>query len=182
MEHRLGGADHENQVGLDQCPIDPERKPAARSELDEIRIGGVVHLELAGEAPAELVGNEALELAGTHLPAEPARDENRLTLQRDADALQLGDRRGQGVLSGIADGAGYRKLRRLDDDGRPPAAGRKLLQGTPGEGEPQRLAHCRADVRERLGGRRRPEHVRVRRARRRPSAATRRGAGPALQS
>ena len=161
MEHRLGGADHENQVGLDQCPIDPERKPAARSELDEIRIGGVVHLELAGEPPAELVGNEALELAGTHLPAEPARDENRLTLQRDADALQLGDRRSQGVLSGIADGARYRKLRWLDDDGRPPAAGRKLLQGTPGEREPQRLAHCRTDVRELLGRRRRPKHVRV---------------------
>ena len=130
-------------------------------ELGEIGIGGVVHFELAGEPPAELVGNEALELAGTHLPAEPAGDENRLTLQRNADALELGDRRGQRVLARIADGARNRKLGRLDDDGRAPAAGRELLEGTPGEREPQRLAHSRADVRERLGGRRRPEHVRV---------------------
>ena len=117
-----------------------------------------MHLQASRESPAELVRDERLELACPRLPAEPARHENRLLLEWDAYALQLRDGGGECLLAGIADRARDRERRRLDDDRGPAAAKRQLLERPAGEREPERLANRRADVCERFGRRRRPEH------------------------
>ena len=151
MQHRLGGADRDDGVGLDERPVDAS---VPSPDVDEVGILRVVDRHLAAEAQREVGRDEALDHAPARPPGEPGRDEQGLALGRDADPLELvrggGDRR----LARVARGAGDRERGRLDEDRRPAAARDERLERLAREREPQRVADGGADVGDRLPRRR----------------------------
>ena len=100
-----------------------------------------------------------LPLAGAARQA--AGDEDRLVAARDAEALQLVDDRRDRGLARVAQGAGDRQRRRLDDDGDAARPLRDLLERRSRERESKRVADTGGDIGDRLAGRGRAKHDRV---------------------
>ena len=93
------------------CPASPS--------VDELRVLGVVHDDLAAEAPREL--RACTSDSSSRRPGaarEAAGDEDRLVPARDARALELADAAATAALARIGRRAGDRQARRLDDDRR----------------------------------------------------------------
>ena len=141
--------------------VDPQRRPSGVGEVDEVGRLGVVHLDVAVEAPREGGRDERLELALARAPVEAAGDEDRLLPRRHAEPLELLDRRRERRPARVVLRARQRQLRRLDDDRRLPAApsrapraARRRAGSGARRGRPRRR-------RDRLGRRRRPQHERV---------------------
>src|SRR5207248_10064244 len=86
--------------------------------LDERRILGVVHLDRPAELEREVRRDELLELAAAGAAREPARDQDRLTFDGNADARQLVHGRLERRLPRIVLRARQRERRELDDDRR----------------------------------------------------------------
>src|SRR5439155_24101977 len=89
------------------------------------------------------------------------RDERRLALGRDADAFELGGRRGERGPAGIVRSAGQRQRRRLDHDRRPPTSTCERGERLAGEWEAERVADRGLHVVEGLARRGRPKDDRV---------------------
>ena len=53
MEHGLGRAHRQHEVGLDERAVHAQGRGARGAELEEARILGVVHLDSALEGPRE---------------------------------------------------------------------------------------------------------------------------------
>ena len=80
--------DEHDGVGLDERPVDAQRSATRLTDRDEQGILGVVDLDPPVEAPRKLRRDDAetLELTLARAPGESSRDEQGLTLRRDAAA------------------------------------------------------------------------------------------------
>src|SRR5581483_9443772 len=161
VHHRLRSADDDDEIGLDEGTVDTQRRPRAAVERDELLVLDVVHDDVAVEPAREVGRHERLELALRRPPCKPGSDEQRLVARRDAEPLELVDDGGDGELARVERSARDRQRRRLDDDRRARGAPRERLERVALEREAERVAHGRADVRDRLTRRRRPQDDRV---------------------
>ncbi len=156
VQHRLGGAHDDHEIGLDECSVDAQRRARRVVEPDELRILDVVHDHLAVKATRELGSDEGLERTLRRSAGETRCDEKRLIPRRDAVPLELRDDGGDRQLARIVRRARNRQRRRLDDDRRASAAPRERLEPIARKREAQRVAHRGADVGNGSPGRRRP--------------------------
>ncbi len=161
VDDRLGRGDADDEVRLGDETVDPQRRATGAAEVDQVGRLGIVHLDLTPKAARRVRLDEHLELTLARSAVQPARDQNRLPLRRDAESLQLGDRRRKRLPARIVGRARHRQLGRLDDDRRPPAARDQRFERRAGEGKAERISHSRADVGDRLRRWRRAEHHRV---------------------
>ncbi len=161
MQDGLGRGDHHDDIGANECGVDAKRDRADTADLDEILALGVMHLDVAVEAPRELRRDQCLELFVARAACEPARDEQRLVAGRNAQPFELGHGRGDGSLARVALRARQRQVRRLDDDRRARPARDERFERITGEGEAQRVADGRTDVRDGVLRRRRLQHDRI---------------------
>ena len=152
VQDGLRRGDHHDDVGANERGVDAKRNRAGAADLDEVLALGVVHLDVAVEAPRELRRDQCLELLVARAAREPARDEQRLVSGRNAQPLELGDGRGDRSLARVALRARQRQVRRLDDDRRARPARHERFERLAGEREAQRVADRRADVRDGVPG------------------------------
>ncbi len=161
VQHRLGGAHDEDELGLDERAIHPERRLRRVVEHGELGVLGVVDDDVTVEAAGEVARDEPFELALRRPPRKAARDEDRLVAARDSEPLELVDHRADRKLARIGRAARDRQCGRLDDDRRSPASAHERLERLSFEREAERVAYRRADVRDAHARRRRTEHDRV---------------------
>jgi hypothetical protein len=88
--------------------VDAKRNRADGAELDEVFALDVVHFDMTVKATRELRRDERLELLVPCAAREAARDEQRLVSGRNAEALELCDRRSDRSLTRVALRARYR--------------------------------------------------------------------------
>jgi hypothetical protein len=116
VEHRLGGREDKDGVGFDQSGVHAERKLALISKGEEIRTLRIVDFHAPREPPCKLGEDEMLEVLATGTPGQASRDEDGLTLERDAGALELGNDGRERFLPGVPQSARDRQRHGLDDD------------------------------------------------------------------
>jgi hypothetical protein len=129
--------------------------------VDELRRGGVVHLDPSVEATRVLGVEQALELVVAGAAVEATCDEDRLALRPDAQALELVDGGGEGVAARVVECARQRQLGRLDDQCHTPFPCRQGLERRAGEREAERVADRGSDVGDRVAGQPWTEHSRA---------------------
>ena len=161
VKHCLGRRHGDDEIGLDEPSVDPQRRAAHVAEVDQIRRLGVVSLDQAVEPAGSQRWKEGLLLAVSGPAVETPGDEDRLLRRWNAQSLELGECGGERLAAGVVRGARQRQLRCLHDDRRPPAALDEGLERCTGERKAKRVAHRRTDVRNSFGGRWGPEHERV---------------------
>ena len=161
VQHRLGGADDDDEVGVDERRVHAQRRLRRVLQLDELGVLDVVDDDTPVEPPRQLRGHERPELPLRRAPREPAGDEDRLVAGRDAEPLELAHDRADRELARVRRDARNRQRRRLDDDRRPGAAARQRLERLALEREPERVPHRGRDVGDAGARRRRTEHDRV---------------------
>ena len=144
FEHGLGRGRRDDEVGLDERPVDAERDVAGDAEVGHVLGLRVVHQHAALEAPPELGRDEQPDLARGRAPEEAAGDEDRHPL--DAEALELVADRGDHLVSRADLGRRDRQRRLLDHDRRRAAAGHQLCERPAGEWIRERFPHRRADI------------------------------------
>jgi hypothetical protein len=157
VQERLRRRDDDDRVRVDERRVDAD----PGRELDQLGVLDVVDDHAAGEAPREPRRDEAVHVAGLDPPRESSGDEQRLAIAGDAGLLELGRGRVDRASARVELAPGDRQRRRLDDDRRPPAAGRQPAQRLSAERIAQRLTDGRAHVGNRVARRRRDEHDRV---------------------
>jgi hypothetical protein len=153
VEHGLGGAHDEHEVGLEK------RRMRARVGRDrnEAVVLRVVDEDVSAERSCLGRRQQLLELALACPAHEPSRDENRLAPVRDAGELESLKRRGKRPRSRIVLRPGNGERRGLDDDGGAPTASDRGLQWRPREREPERVPDGGRDVDDVRWGQGRPE-------------------------
>ena len=161
MQDRFGGRDNDDGVGTHERRVDSKRYRARGADLDQVLSLDVVHLDVTVEAPRELGRYERLQLLVARPACESPGDEKRLVAGGNAEAFELAHRCGNRGLARISLGSRKRQLRRFDHDRDACAARDERLERLAGEREAQRVANGCADVRDRVGGRRRPQHQRI---------------------
>ena len=142
MADGLRGAQDNDQVRLDQRGVDA----SVTGNGNKPFVLRVVNEDGAAEGAGLRWRQQTFEIALTQLPAEPAGDENRLSLVPHADQLERSHRCCERLLTWILLSAGQRQGQRLDEDRRSPAPRRDRLERRPGERKPQRVTNCRASI------------------------------------
>ena len=163
VEHGLGRGHDDDDVGLDERRVDAQRHAARPPELDEVGVLDVVDLDPAVEAARELGRDErAPARAGPSRRARPPATRIVWSLdrrRRSARARRRSPRSpaaaGRARRAGSGSAGGSTTI-----VARPPRRA-SASSGSPGEREPQRVAHGGADVRDPGVGRGRAEHDRV---------------------
>ena len=162
VEDRLGRGQRQDEVALQQQRVDLQREPVDRPDLDQGSVLDVVHLDAAVKSARQLVRAEPLALPPARRPPlEAARDEERLPLGGDTQALELVHDGEQRVLARIGLRRGHRQGGMVEHDRRRAAGSDQSLQRLAREREADGVPNGRADLRHRLDRRRRPEHDRV---------------------
>ena len=110
-------------------------------------------LDGAREPPCEVGEDDVLELPVSRPARQAGRDEQSLPLERNADPLELGDRRRQRDLPRVASRARDRERRWLDDDRYAAPSRDEVLDARARERKTQGLVDRRAHVGERLSRR-----------------------------
>ena len=126
--------------------MDSDRDAVPVADRDELRALGVVHDHPAAEPAPEVGADERRDLVLPRAAGEAGGDEDRLLVERDACALELGDRARDCVHPRIVLRARERQCGRLDDERGRPAARRELLQRRARDREAERVAHGCVDV------------------------------------
>ena len=159
VDHALGGAERHDEIRLDERPVDAQQHASGRAQLDELRVLGVVDRDRAGEAASEGGGDdpEALQVALRRPALEAAGDEQRLTLAGNPRPLELGRDRREGRLARVDLRGRQRQCRRLDHDRCAASPRRHRRERLAGEREAEGVPQRRANVGDRLAGRRRPQ-------------------------
>ena len=137
VEHRLGGRHDDDEVGLDERGADPQRRGRSRPVPRALRRGRSAARGSGGRNS----GRTSCPISrGAGTPLQPARDEDRLPLERDARRARAPRRRrrsrlarGSCVAPGIGSAGGSTTI-----VARPPGVA-SPLQRLAGEREAQRL-------------------------------------------
>jgi hypothetical protein len=158
VQHGFRSRHDDDQVGVHERRVDAERHGASAAELDQVVALDVMNLDVAVKASREVRRDERLELIVPGAAGKAARNEQRLVAGRDAQPLELPDRRRDRGLPRVPLRSRQRQVRWLDDDRRPHAARQEGFERLTCEREAQRVPHRRADIRDRIPRRRRPEH------------------------
>ena len=161
VEHGLGGGHRDDEVGLQRAAVDASGMPSCSPIVDE-PVLDVVHLDARRGSDARTRAGRAARARAVRPAREPAGDEDRLPLARDAEPLELVRRRRRarpGADRPVADG--NRECGRIDNDRRrvPPGAPSPRAAGRRAGSARRRGPRRRFG--DGLGGRRRPEHDRV---------------------
>ena len=158
VEHRLGGGDAEDEIGLEQERVDAQWCPSRVADVDEVGRLGVVHRDPTVEVARERRWSSA---SSSRWPARrlspPATRIVWRVVGTPSRSSSL-DRGRECVAARIAGRSGQRQLRRLDDERRGAAARDERLERRAGEGEAERVADGRGDVDDAFGGAARPQH------------------------
>ncbi len=119
VNHRLGRADADDHVRLDELSCDPQGPAFVVAELDQLRVLDVVHDHLPVERPREGRREQPVELPASRASRQPGSDENRLALVGYAEVSQFLDGRTDGRTPRIDRRARQRQRRHVGDDRRP---------------------------------------------------------------
>ena len=161
VERRLGGADRDDEVGVDERRMRPQHAAADRHGAEVVGLA-VVHDDPAAEVTRAIGAQQSLEVAAARPPAETGGDEHRDRVGSDPTLRERVQHRRECVASRILLDRRQRQDRRLHDDGRAAArAAATLAERRPGERIAERLDDGRRDVGERLERRRGGEQHRV---------------------
>ena len=159
VQDGLGRRDADDEIRLDEEPVDLQRRAPAVGEVDEIRRLDVVHLDTCRGTAAPRRG--ATSASSSRCPARRFRPPaTRIVCCRDGTPSRSSsrDRRRERRPARVVLRSRQRQLGRLDDDRRRPAGRHERFERSAREREAERIADGHADVDDRLGRRRRPQH------------------------
>ena len=154
MQHRLGGADDDDDIGVGNSRCDAEAYSVVLAEIDEIRVFDVVHPHATVERPCECGRKHVIELPAAGPSRKPGSDEDRLLLVGHAEVPQFLDRGADGRASGIDGRARHRQRGHVGDDRRPRPTGNQSMERWPGQREAEGVPYSGTDVCDRLRWRR----------------------------
>ena len=160
MEGRLGGADRDDEIGVDERRMRPQHAAADRDRAEIVGLA-VVDDDPAAEVTRAIGAQQALELAAARSPSETGGDEHRDRIGADPTLRERVQHGRECVASWILLDRRQRQHRRLHEDGRAAACGHHVPERRPGQRIPEGLDDGRADVGERLERRRGGEQHRV---------------------
>ena len=126
MQHRLGGADGDDQICVDERGVHAGDAVVEAQRPQIVRLA-VVDDELATERTRAVGAEQSLELTASRALAEPAGNEDRHTVAREARALELVQHRGERVPPRIVLDGGKRQHARLHHHGRSPGPGDDVI-------------------------------------------------------
>ncbi len=106
MQHGLGGGDADDEVGLEERPVDAERCAPGVADVHEVRRLRVVNRDHAVEAAGGDRWEERLLLPVPGAAVEASRDQDRLPLRGHAKPLELGERGRERLAARVIRGAG----------------------------------------------------------------------------
>ena len=158
---RLGGRDADDEVGIEQRGVDPNRRRAVELEEPEVVARRVVHLDRAAEVARAGGAEHCLELAAARAALEPSGDQDRVLLGGHPEPLELVDHGGDRLLARVDRSAREWQRARLDDDRDPAAARGEIGQRRARERIAERLADRSGDVAQRVERRRGHQQQRV---------------------
>ena len=161
MQHRLGGAEDDDEIGLHETRRDADRRLLRLVDRDECRIGGVVDDDAGrGTSCAKSGVTSAVTSRWLARRARPQATRSvwpLVGIPSVSSALRHGC---DHARTRIAGRALHGLRRRLDDDRRSRRAARERLQRLTGEREAERLEGRRLRIRP-AARRGRPQHERV---------------------
>ena len=141
VQHRLRGADGDDEIGLEERAVDAQWNRADLSELDRLRVLRVVDADRAREPAREARRHDpqVLERAAVGAAHQPGRDEKGLALGRNPGSLELRGGCLERFLARILLRSREWQRRRLDHDRRASAAGSERGQRLSGERKAERV-------------------------------------------
>ena len=160
MESRLGGADRDDEVGVDERRMRPQHAAADGDRAEVVGLA-VVHDDPAAEVTRPIGAQQSLEVAATRAPPEAGGDEHGDRVGADPTLRERVEHRRECVASRVVLDRRQRQHRRLHEDGRAAPRGQHAPERRPGERVAEGLDDGRTDVGERLERGRRGEQHRV---------------------